>query len=829
MTTKRKRIIFMVLLTSMLTNTLGFNVNTRTATAATDLIEGGSFEGEIHDDWAFWTDPESKREFDFYRAYDAPFANGSYSAAIDASGTPGEAFSAILSTNLDNSFSIDAAKDYYLLFYAKATAEMEIITYLQSATSYNAITGYHARIVGNEWQRYMVSLSPSVSSASLLAFVVGNMPAETSLYIDGAKIIEANSLLVTKKVTGEIGDSNKLIRISNIASFSKDEIEIELPFYDNNSGLVATTRIHPDSMKKDGVYFTLPEKSFSGVGQVYVNDIYVGQFDYAVDVEMTSFHPEVVRLNEDLIISGSGFSPVDNSTFLIVEKINEENKRETVWLSPESIDSSLTEMRFRLPAGVVPGGMYVQSSFMSMEGVEILNKSKKMSYKLKPVVVATNWSERGYEHVGDKLRIYGLGFGRVPSVNYYDEAGDLIDTIKAKSIEVGDIEVIEVPTTKKTNNFSITILASGIESDQSVDLAYLAKPVLSAVKTKYSRTIISENLKIAATKVGDEISLTGLSFNSNTDNVEVEFQGYNNRIVVPIVAESNRGTSLKVIVPNGALNGYINVRINGSDSNHMPIEIIPTIISVNPDPIVPGEEMIISAYGVGDNANLTKVSFDAAKDEMLSVNPDSITVEGDHSIIRLRAPFDLSFNETEVSLQYDRWEDDGSAVLNIRPQIIRAGINMDNKVLSIIGYGFSITPKENQITYKYADEDQTIIDPNIRILGVYPTEEGQEIRIKIMDDYHFGRISVQVGEYVSNEVSFGPISVSGITRRVENIGEEPGNMMGVLYIKGYNFGSEGGVLVGETWADIHYRSDFFIIAVVPEANLYDGPVIVARE
>lgn len=114
------------------------------------------------------------------------------------------------------------------------------------------------------------------------------------------------------------------------------------------------------------------------------------------------------------------------------------------------------------------------------------------------------------------------------------------------------------------------------------------------------------------------------------------------------------------------------------------------------------------------------------------------------------------------------------------------------------------------------------------MLGVYSTEEGQEIRVQILDDYYYGYVSVTVGGATSNEANFGPVSIRKLTRRIEFI-ESVGQEMGVLYISGYNFGSEGGVLAGDHWADIHYRSDFFIIAVVDQQYVYDNPVIVARQ
>ena len=283
-----------------------------------------------------------------------------------------------------------------------------------------------------------------------------------------------------------------------------------------------------------------------------------------------------------------------------------------------------------------------------------------------------------------------------------------------------------------------------------------------------------------------------------------------------------------MVVPQGVQSGYINVVVNSTESNYLPIEVIPTVVSVAPTPVSAGDDMTVRAYGVGNNVNLTYVEFYQGSNLINKVRPDYITYEGDLAVIALKAPYNGITEGIKVGVEYDRWTDKGTVNVNVVPHIVRAGINMDTKILSIIGYGFSISPRENVITYKYVDEDQTVIDPEVKMLGVYPVEEGQEIRIKILDNYHYGRINVQVGDNVSNEVNFGPITVASIARRVEYI-DTSNSMMGVLYISGYNFGSGGGVLVGETWADVHYRSDFFIIAVVPEANVYDGPVIVARE
>ena len=65
-----------------------FNLNimlapeSQTALAAANLVKEGSFEGSITDYWGDFTAPGSNRTFQFFRAYDAPYGFGSYSAAI---------------------------------------------------------------------------------------------------------------------------------------------------------------------------------------------------------------------------------------------------------------------------------------------------------------------------------------------------------------------------------------------------------------------------------------------------------------------------------------------------------------------------------------------------------------------------------------------------------------------------------------------------------------------------------------------------------------------------------------------------------------------------
>jgi len=821
-------ILFAVLF-FILSFSLVFNFNTQTALAAGNLIEGGSFEDDLDVYWGLWQEEGLSRTYSFNRTYDSAFGYGSYCAIIGAEGNPDEPFTAILSTKIDNNkFSVDANKEYFLTFYAKATQGMDVIVYLQRADNYNSITTFHARTVTSDWQKYIIDLSPDASVEAALAFVFGDMPNGGFLYIDGVELLVNDFTINTESVKGYIGDT-KTIAIPDIRNYPPESIKVELPYYDNLTDELTFKKFSIDRINRSSISVTFPKRTFAGIGTVYVYDIPVGQFNYQVLPKITEYHPSLLRADEDIVVSGHGFIPMEANTFLVVKSLDIDGKVFDNWITPEYFDSDLVQFSAKLPIGIIPGSLYVWTSFSNMNGEDVAGKSRTLSYKVMPVIFAAEWSKQGYEQVGDTLIIRGKGISKSPYVNFYNINGERIDKKKAKLIEMNESEeVIEAVSTSKQNTFTLTVTSGGIESEKSSALSFSAKPRITRINSKFKRKLYNYNEEISAAKIGEEITIVGQGLRSDISSTSVEFQAKNGRLTVWIDDSSiyNSGKSLKVVVPLGAQNGYVNVYAGGEKSNSLPLEIVPTIIASYPDPILPGQEITIIANGIDDNIELTKIYFNMGRNNEKVVMPYEIIYDGWTGEIKAKTPLSIPYDITTVTVQYDKWKDSGESELNVRPYITNSFINMDNKILTIQGYGFSIKPKENIITYKLADQDRTIIEPNARVLGVYATEEGQEIRIQLSDEYYYGWVSVQVGDYISNEANFGPVSVKSVARRiqyVENIG-----VTGVLYINGYNFGSEGGVKVGDHWAEVHYRSDFFIIAVIDQAYLYDNPVIVAK-
>ncbi len=793
------------------------------AFAAANLVQGGDFETGFGANWNIWEGAGITRQFDFYRSYDSMFGQGSYSAAIEASGTPVKKTDAGLVTSSANAFAVDSSQKYLLRYYAKASAPISVYAFLEDADTYQIITPIRENFIAQGWQEQdaLFDLTSTGTSKALLVFAFGDMPDGTTLNLDNVALTDFNPVLTTTTVNGHIGDENEYLTFNNLSYLKPSDIEIELPYYDNLTSQVTTKRFHPKQIILNNAYFDFYSQTFPGLANVYVLGNLVGQFNYNVQAKVIDFIPSLIRADEDATVKVSGFDPAPNSSFVIVKAIGADGKTYDKWIAPHDFDSSLTYLTFKMPTGIISGSLYMQTAFLGTSGNNIQNKSNSLAYYVKPVIYGSEWSAKGFDQVGDKIKIHGKGISYYPIVNFYD--GDkIIAKINAKVLDINDKEeVIEAPTPTNSNKLTITVTCGMEESDKTQMLSYLAKPKLTG--------IVSFNYdgKIAAAKPGDTITLTGSSIWNSSSTPTVTFQGLNGNISVNADDPGNNDTAIKITVPDGTQTGFVSVVLNGMESNTLPLEIIPKVLSVSPDPLIPGNSMTINALGVGKDVNLAQVIFNLTDQEKITIQPDSITHDGDTGIITLKAPLAISSDYSFLNLRYDNWLDNGKVVLDARPYIDDAFINLDDSILTIRGHGFSTKANENVIAYKYADADHTVINPKVQILGVFPTEDGQEIRIKILDNYQYGYVSVRVGDYVSNEVNFGPVFVRRIARRIEYV-KSDNQVMGVLYIMGYNFGSSGGVKVGDTWAEVHYRSDFFIIAVVDKDHVYDNPVIVAK-
>lgn len=825
--------VFTVMASLLLSGVPSFSPEAKVAQAAAlaNLVSDGSFEGNIADSWTLWQDAKSERTYEFYRSLVPAFGQGSFSAAVSANGVQGQAFDAGIVTNKNRSFDLVAGKTYRLSYYAKADYNFKLVSYVQNADTFASISDMNETYVSSTWKKYNSLVKPTASAKSLLTFAFGEMPAGTVLSLDTVELTEMNVVVNTKEVKGKIGDRDKFIDLANSSVFSESDIAIELPYFDSTNKYITTLKVNPKKKEDNKTYFDMPEKTFGGIANVYASDVLVGSFDYNVLPQVDSLFPTLVRGNEDLVTFGSGLNPIGGSTFLIVSRKDINGKVFADWIAPTTVDTSLSQASFKMPTGVISGTAYLNTVFYNTNGTNTANKSNGVAYKVKPVITGIEWSQKGYEMVGDKIKITGNGMVNSPKVNFYDNNGKKIDSKTAKVIALDtNSETIETTATDKLNNLKLTVESGGVESDLESAETFQAMSRITSIKTKIYRTNYANQEKIPAANIGEEITINGKGLKTVNGDLSAEFQGYNKTITVSLASSTSNvdpnGSWVKVTVPDGTQTGYVSLTVNGQKSNSLYLEIIPKILQVTPETIYPGHEMTIIANGVGADTNLAKITFNLDGKTQVTVKPRQIDIFDAQAYIYLTAPLAVSNKNTKIGLEYDRWKDTATPAITANPHISSAGFDPDTQMLIIKGYGFSTNMKENVITYKYADEAKTVITPKVTVIGVFTTEEGQEIRIKVLDDYHYGLVTVTVGDQSSNEANFGPLVIRKIARRVEYV-SSLNKVMGVLYISGYNFG-QGGVLVGSTWADVHYRSNFFIIAVV-DPSIVNEPVIIARQ
>jgi hypothetical protein len=799
--------------------------------AGNNLINNPSFETEVTTYWDTWSAGSStRRNFTMTRSYEVPVGYGSYSAAIQGSGSPEARFNYGIITNSDNPITLTSGKNYVFSFYAKAQTRSTVSVYLVNSQTFESVSTPVEINIGGNWAQHQVIFTSNYSGPGALTFAFGDLGENTILNIDGLSLTENNITLNTNQtISGYIGDTNRNVRISGGSSLTLNDVKVELPFFNEQTNQIETKQFTPTSVTSTQVKFDMPVQTFAGIGKIYVYGGLVGNFNYNVKVKITDFAPNPVRVDEDFVVYGSGFNPVTDQTFVLVQAVGGNGNVYDLWLKPHTIDSRLSQLVVKLPIGVTNGRVSVKTFYTDLSNVGKENRSGNLSYVIKPSIYNVEWSRAGYEQVGDKISIYGKGIAKSSTVNFYNENNEIIYRKSASIKEINtteNYEVIEVATPVTLNKLKITVKVGSIESDQADALQITARPVITTLTTQHKRKVSYSNTSLPAAKPGEKIRINGKGFKT-TAAVTVEIETVNGRIAIPLYGDAidQNGNWAEFTVPSLATTGTINVEVNGRKSNSVTLEIIPIIVSTLPLAPFPGTDLNIWTQGVGLNTSQVTVYFKLNNNETVAVTPSNIRVDSDAVIITVPTPKSISNHSSSVKIKYGNWLNDETYDVSAQPFIDSATMDMETKIISIKGHGFAARVNDNKITYMYADH--TVVTPRVRMLGITTTGEGQELKIQVLDDYYYGFIKLSVNEEVSNEVTLGPAKVTRIERRVQFVNAE-NRVMGVLYISGKNFGPTGGVKVGDVWANVHYRTNTFIIAVVESSQVNYNPVIVAK-
>ncbi len=314
-----------------------------TQAASTNLIKNPSFETDVDKYWDTWSNPSSTRVFTMTRSDDVPYGYGSYSAVINATGNPMSRFDNGIITNELNPISLTSGKTYIFSFYAKTANRAALSVYLANGTTFEAVTDPQEILISNEWKRYQVSLTPTYTGNGALSFAFGDLSSSTSLNLDGLDLFENNTTFTTQTVVGFIGDRNKTLNLPNSNHYTIDDVKIELPYFNEQTGRIETKQFAPTSLENNKVTFDMPAQTFGGIGKVYLLGFVIGQFNYNVKMKITEFAPNPVRADEDLVVYGTGFNPNYEQTYILVKAVGANGALYDLWIKPYRIDSGLSQ------------------------------------------------------------------------------------------------------------------------------------------------------------------------------------------------------------------------------------------------------------------------------------------------------------------------------------------------------------------------------------------------------------------------------------------------------------------------------------------------------
>tara|TARA_R110002050_G_scaffold118625_3_gene236149 strand:+ start:57076 stop:59124 length:2049 start_codon:yes stop_codon:yes gene_type:complete len=121
--------------------------------------------------------------------------------------------------------------------------------------------------------------------------------------------------------------------------------------------------------------------------------------------------------------------------------------------------------------------------------------------------------------------------------------------------------------------------------------------------------------------VGTEVTITGSTFGTDTSKVQVFFNG------VGATIESLTDTEIKVLVPEGAITGLVEIFINDGDLPNTEFTVLPSIISMSPESGIKESEVTINGSSFGTNIATVEVFFNGKEAEVLSVTDTEIKVK----------------------------------------------------------------------------------------------------------------------------------------------------------------------------------------------------------
>lgn len=208
-----------------------------------------------------------------------------------------------------------------------------------------------------------------------------------------------------------------------------------------------------------------------------------------------------------------------------------------------------------------------------------------------------------YGKAGIEVSIKGTGFSALKDENTIKLNDLLVEATSASPTEIK----LSIPENGEHGKFSVSVLGESVETEM-----FYYEPIISSISTELA-------------KVGDEVSIIGKHFDTDKSLLEVKM---GEKV---LVINSASLTSLKVVVPEGAVTGNVTVARKGKDAVEGPelqIEEKQETLGLPVEEIFEVIDGDISFEEVLSNANefgaIWNIQIDAEKNVLYAVTATSL-------------------------------------------------------------------------------------------------------------------------------------------------------------------------------------------------------------
>ena len=514
--------------------------------------------------------------------------------------------------------------------------------------------------------------------------------------------------------------------------------------------------------------------------------------------EITNINPSSCKVGDEITITGKNFGAQQNTSIVSFNSSNAIIY--TLW--------SDTQIKVKVPAGV-------KSGLLSVTVDKI--KSNEVDYKIISYLISISPATL---KLGDVMTIKGMSLGASqgtnsilfnnnPAIDYVSWTDTLVKVKVPLSARTGKVSAmidgsqtneldytIQMSITNlspKNVNIGDTIVISGISLGAKKDSSIVTFGTINAkdyiswsdsmIKVKVPLNTKSGKLNVTVKKiksndldyyliphinqlipdtagVSQNISIIGYGFGDKQGNSLVQFNG-----AAGTEYSIWNENEIRLAVPEGALDGPVNVNVAGSSSNNSKIIIKPYITSVTPTALKIGEELTISGYNFGTTQGNSFISFANAN--------ASIYTSWSDKEIKVKIPDGANSGKLSVTVGNRK---SNEPVISLIP-VLTAINPVTEKIgasVTISGNGFNNARGSSVVSFNNVDATN------------YTSWSNNSITVIIPSGAKTGKVTVTASGQKSNELDFSILpSIAGITPSNGLIGDQ-------VVISGASFGDTRG-------------------------------------